>query len=129
MASKRNQLILSFLPPTLLMETRTLKLFYVLCGLIWIEKSESIQLAKNDKYDIIIPYKVKIIPNNNWRVPKSIRLIQNDLSFWIISITHTGVHVVCDLLQIWSQYVLVPPVASQQELTTQVLHNRRLRTE
>ncbi len=29
--------------------------------------------------------KVKTNQNNNWKVPKSIRLIQNDLSFWIIS--------------------------------------------
>ena len=28
---------------------------------------------------------VKIIQNNNWKVHKSIRLIQNDLSYWIIS--------------------------------------------
>ncbi len=35
--------------------------------------------------DVIILYKVKMIRNNNWKVPKSIRLIQIDLSFWIIS--------------------------------------------
>ncbi len=50
-------------------------------GLIHRNQSTWPKMRKVMSHGVIIPYKVKIIQNNNWRVPKSIRLIQNDLSF------------------------------------------------
>ncbi len=54
----------------------------------WIDTHmKSIYMSKIEKYDVTYTLILTIkIQNNNWRVPKSIRLIQNDLSFWIISI-------------------------------------------
>ncbi len=51
----------------------------------WWNQSNCPKMMKLTSQGVIIPYKVKIIQNNNWKVPKSITLIQKDLLFWIIS--------------------------------------------